>query len=51
MAKQHFCNRCGIYTFHETLCTPGSYQVNLGCIDDIDAAQLAVEVFDGRILL
>lgn len=51
IAKHHFCRNCGIYTFHETVRKPGSYRVNLGCIDGIDASQLPSELFDGRQLL
>ena len=51
VAKHHFCSRCGIYTFHETVRAPGSYRVNLGCVDGVDATKLPSELFDGRGLL
>ena len=47
VAKHHFCNRCGIYTFHETMRMPGHYRVNVGCIDNIKSLELPTEVFDG----
>ena len=47
VAKHHFCNRCGIYTFHETMRVPGHYRVNVGCIDGIESLELPVEVFNG----
>jgi len=48
IAKHYFCNTCGIYPFHETLKKPGHYRVNLGCIDEIDANAIHVELFDGK---
>ncbi len=50
VAKHHFCNHCGIYTFHETLRIPGHYRVNLGCIEGINCLDLSVTVFDGAAL-
>lgn len=47
VAKHHFCNRCGIYTFHKTMRVPGHYRVNVGCIDNINSLELPVDVFDG----
>ncbi len=47
-AKHFFCNRCGIYTFHQTRRAPGEYRVNLACIDEIDVFTLPVQVFDGK---
>lgn len=47
IAKHHFCRRCGIYPFHQTLRKPGQYRVNIGCIDGIDSTSLPFEVFDG----
>jgi hypothetical protein len=48
VARHHFCNRCGIYTFHETMRVPGHYRVNVGCIDGIKSLELPVETFDGN---
>jgi hypothetical protein len=47
IAKHHFCNRCGIYPFHQSLKKPGHYRINLGCLEDIDTSSLSVEVFNG----
>lgn len=45
-ASHHFCNICGVFTFVETRLNPGSYRVNLGCIDDIAIETLEVIDFD-----
>ncbi len=47
VAKHHFCQRCGIYTFHQTMRKAEHYRVNLGCLDGVDAVSLPYEVFDG----
>ncbi len=47
VAKHYFCNKCGIYTFHETMRVPGHYRVNVACIDNINSLELPVKVFDG----
>ena len=47
VAKHHFCNQCGIYTFHQTMSKPGHYRINIGCLEGIDSASLAFDVFDG----
>jgi len=47
VARHHFCNKCGIYTFHETMRIPGHYRVNIGCIDGLQSLELPVETFDG----
>lgn len=47
VAKHHFCSRCGIYTFHQTLRQPGHYRVNIGCLDGVESFNLPFEVFDG----
>jgi len=50
-ASHYYCNRCGIYTFHESSRKPGYYRVNLGCVDGVDSFALEREVFNGRELL
>ena len=50
VAKHHFCNRCGIYTFHQTVRKPGYYRVNIGCLEGVDSTNLPFEVFDGASL-
>jgi hypothetical protein len=48
VAKHYFCKKCGIYPFHETVRAPGSYRINLGCIDELDVVNLPFDVFDGK---
>ncbi len=50
VGKHYFCRRCGIYPFHETLRTPGSYRLNLNCVDGVDARSLPLQMFDGKSL-
>lgn len=50
VAKHHFCARCGIYPFHQTLRKPGHYRVNLGCVEGLDSTSLPFDVFDGASL-
>lgn len=50
VAKHHFCNQCGIYTFHQTMRKPGHYRVNIGCLEGIDSISLPYDVFDGASL-
>lgn len=50
VAQHHFCRRCGIYPFHQTLRKPGHYRINLGCVDGIDPLALPHELFDGASL-
>ena len=47
VAKHHFCNRCGIFTFVETRLNPGQFRVNLGCVDGLNSFDLPVELYDG----
>ncbi|WP_461534855.1 GFA family protein [Spongorhabdus nitratireducens] len=47
VARHHFCNRCGIYTFHQTLRAPGEYRINTGCIDGLDSINLPFDIFKG----
>lgn len=46
-AKHHFCNRCGIYPFHQSMRQIGYYRINLGCLEGIDPSVLPFEVFNG----
>lgn len=50
VAKHHFCKKCGIYPFHQTLRKPGHYRVHLGCVDGVDVLSLPYEVIDGASL-
>lgn len=50
VAEHFFCEKCGIYTFHETRREPGRFRVNLGCIDGLDTSLLEELKFDGASL-
>jgi len=50
VAKHHFCSRCGIYTFHQTVRKPGHYRVNIGCLEGVDSTNVPFDVFDGASL-
>ncbi|KZZ15084.1 aldehyde-activating protein [Oleiphilus sp. HI0079] len=50
VAEHFFCEKCGIYTFHETKREPGKFRVNLGCVEGIDVFELEIKVFDGASL-
>ena len=50
VAQHHFCNNCGIYTFHQTMRMPGHYRVNLGCVEGLDSVNLPFDLFDGASL-
>lgn len=47
VAKHHFCNRCGIYPFHQTMRKPGEYRFNIGCLEGVDVTTLPFDMFDG----
>ncbi len=47
VAKHHFCRKCGIYPFHQTMRKPGHYRINAGCIEGLDSSSLPFAVFDG----
>lgn len=50
VAQHHFCQRCGVYPFHETLRKPGYFRINLGCLDGIEPSALPFDLFDGAAL-
>ncbi|MCP3661358.1 MAG: GFA family protein [Gammaproteobacteria bacterium] len=50
VAKHHYCKKCGIYPFHQTMRKPGHYRINLGCVDGVKSLELPVEIFDGASL-
>lgn len=52
-----FCERCGIGPFHTIAglpedydgpAKPGYYRINLGCVHELDATALEIELIDGR---
>ena len=47
VAKHHFCKRCGIYPFHQTMRKPGHYRIHLGCVDGVDVLSLPHVLADG----
>ena len=47
MVNHYFCKHCGIYPFHDAIENPGTYRVNLGCIEGIDIESLELRLFDG----
>jgi hypothetical protein len=46
-AKHYFCTTCGIHPFYEPRSHPGSYDVNVRCLDDGAAARFRIVPFDG----
>jgi hypothetical protein len=57
--NHHFCRTCGISPFTTIASVPadyggparpGDYRVNLGCVEELDALALDIEVLDGRSL-
>jgi hypothetical protein len=57
--NHHFCRTCGICPFvtvasvppgYAGSARPGCYRVNLGCVENLDALGLEIEVLDGRSL-
>ncbi|MEM7434473.1 MAG: GFA family protein [Myxococcota bacterium] len=47
-AKHHFCKRCGIHSFYRPRSHPKHIDVNVHCLDDLDADQFEVSAFDGQ---
>ena len=48
VAQHHFCQKCGIYTFHRKRVTPDFYGINVHCLDDADVSGVpVVELLDG----
>jgi hypothetical protein len=54
-----FCRTCGISPFntvasvppdYEGSARPGDYRVNLGCVHELDALSLDIQVIDGKAL-
>lgn len=46
--NHHFCKTCGIYPFHDTSDEPGTYRINLGCVDNVASRNLNIIYFDGK---
>ena len=47
-SKNLFCERCGISAFRRSRSRPGRVDINVRCLDDVDAEALPVAHFDGR---
>ncbi len=47
VAKHYFCKSCGIYPFHSTKSKPGYLRFNLACLEDVNLANLDLDIFDG----
>lgn len=50
VAQHYFCKVCGIYTFHRPRTVPGTYGINVGCLDGVDPFSLPAPVNDGQAL-
>ncbi len=48
IARHHFCTRCGIYTFHRKRSDPGSFGVNVFCLEGFDPESLPHRRAEGR---
>jgi hypothetical protein len=46
-AKHQFCRHCGIHPFYVPRSDPDKIDVNVRCLEGVDAAGLAIERFDG----
>lgn len=49
--NHYFCQRCGIYPFHNTAEQPDNYRINLLCIDGLPIQAIDITHFDGKHLL
>ena len=50
-AKHYFCRTCGIYPYHRPRVAPDEFTVNVYCLEDVDAEEIAAlpkNVFDGK---
>ncbi len=47
VARHYFCRVCGIYPFHRKRAAPDHYGVNVGCLEDFDAAAYPLRLADG----
>jgi hypothetical protein len=50
VARHFFCQRCGVYPFHQTRKDAMLWRVNLGCIDGLDAYGLETTIANGASL-
>ena len=47
-AKHHFCRHCGIHSFYRPRSHPDKIDVNVNCLDEIDASAFTITPFDGQ---
>ena len=47
-AKHTFCRHCGIHPFYVPRSDPDKIDVNVRCLDGVDAAAISPTMFDGR---
>ncbi|MGQ0546243.1 MAG: GFA family protein [Betaproteobacteria bacterium] len=50
VARHYFCRHCGVYTFHRPRMRPGTWRVNVGCLEGVDPYALEATVQDGAAL-
>ena len=48
VADHLFCRVCGVKSFYRPRSNPDGWSVNARCLDDPDAVDLDISVFDGR---
>ena len=49
VAEHYFCSECGIYTHHNPRSNPAMTGFNLGCVDEVDVANLKdITLIDGQ---
>ena len=49
VAKHYFCSECGIYTHHNPRSNTAMTGFNLGCVDEVDVANLKdITLIDGQ---
>jgi hypothetical protein len=46
-AKHQFCRHCGIHPFYVPRSDPDKIDVNVRCLEGVDAAAVVIEPFDG----
>jgi hypothetical protein len=47
-AKHTFCRVCGVHPFYVPRSDPDKIDVNVRCLDGVDAATLSPKLFDGQ---
>jgi hypothetical protein len=48
VAKHQFCRTCGIHPFYVPRSDPDKFDVNVRCLEGVDAEAVPVEAFDGQ---